>query len=66
MAGHNKCCNGCAERAIGCHAACERYAKERAHSLAEYKERDKRREIATFAQLNRMKIVSAQARMKQK
>lgn len=24
------CCNGCADRAMGCHGGCERYASEKA------------------------------------
>lgn len=25
-----KCCNGCAERTMGCHGGCERYAVQKA------------------------------------
>ena len=42
-------CNGCADRAGGCHAACERYAEYKALCVQRRKERSYRRDANSAA-----------------
>lgn len=59
-------CKGCAERAVGCHAVCEKYQAYRAEMLEQYDKRLNSSEVTSFQNKTKARVRAARRAAKRK